>query len=1845
MPLKVVLMLDSPLISTGYASTCRLTANELIKRGYEVYGIAFNGGPQHDKIVDWYGIKIIPNYALKRDSYAMYGDAQTVVQIFNEIKPDIFFWHNDSYRYSYIRDLPKEILERSVFWLPFEGEHVDPLGIQLFSKCAATRFVTQHALKIHKDMLKGNDIGNIPHAVDLDAYYPAPDKRAAKEGKKLGLTDKFVVMRIDRHQPRKYWDLTLKAFAKFAKDKPDVFLLAKCNPRDMTMYNEAEKKGVDLEAMAVELGIREKVFFDDFFFSAPAMGQCFFHPADVFLTTTSGEGFGLTPVEAMACGLPVICPDTPVLPEVLQEGALFCKLKGREWYAAMNVSHNIVDVDDVASKLEFTYQDWKNGGKEIARIGAKGREIAVNTYGPKIIYDQWDAVFKDLSERKELVSIVTVLFNLSGEPQIFGEDGINKFKESLKEHVTHPYEWLIVDNGSPTPETKIWLEKAAAENPRIKPIYLDKNMGFAGACNAGIAKAKSEYVILANPDSEALKPDSLGMPSDFIKMMLNRCKSDPDIGIVGMELNSRDDIIPGAVFPYFCNVMISKACLDACKISKDKWLDESFWPAYYEDLDFTMRAMGKGFKIVSANVPFWHKSGGTNKFAIEGGSKGPYLKHIEAGLEALAKEQPALADFGRKRGELLAGGMQGLIQGNIAYIRKKYGMEARQKIKLVWNTHIGASVGFSQIAEGLIPELHKLGFDLYINDWSNGSNVEDPLIRKLIDKTIKAREETDDLESAINIVCWLMETFMDVESDFKVGMSFCESTKVRPQYLQSCNGMDRILTFSNFCKKVQKDSGYTVPIHVLTPGIHPIFQNYYERPIKDKYTFLAVGVAQDRKDTRRLVQAFCETFPKNLDYPPETEAGFPLKPNQVELVIKSNNFGDLEWIQKEGYDKRANIRTIFTGWDGRAQRKDFTMQEMYDLYCEADCLVHPSHGEGIGMPILEAAGTGLPVIFTNWSSPSEYLNDSNSYPTSLGPNGTDFSDAYGGHGPAGENGKWANIHIGHLKHNMRHVIRNREESRDKGRKAAETIKAKFNWKCAAEELVPLIFDWEADRLKKTSSASFDPLTFQRPTLEPIKEGDRVLIDIVTRDRHSYLCSLITSLLGQTFKNWDVIIECDDIDDSMPADHQIMNIMDRCMHEGHVWRIIRSHRQGPHMAHDRTLQMAKDDPNVKYKLVCRIDDDIYVRPDFLEKLFDVYLKDTKAEIAAVSGVYLNPKRSEAEQTAPPNFESDINYAGKIDHNVPWPYICVYPKGTGLRAVEHLYSSFMYRLEAAVAIGGYCKRFSQIGHREESDFSYRFTLAGWKQYIHPEAIGFHFSAPGGGIRANNINNRQQLAESDHKIYQRRLARWKKRAEMRRQEDARQQRITANIERLSTSMANEMIKEIELEVAADVLERKISMAKAEIIKEEDGKIFAALKAEMPKVAIVINGSKDIKKLTNAAIRFGEYSDDVYISCESSAAKEAFENIRFVKMVATSMDETALVTKQLLADGDHEFIMTVTDSMYFEYNPLSLISDAYDDYVFEVFKSYETAMVTTLLGPECQNICCIMRRRKDAKAKVERIFYSDMLVFEDDRIRSSKSAMGHDLIHMDQMGKRNWTKYCIYQYPEGKLNPPRMAEVVSNEKLVSIIIPTAGRKQLLKQCIDSIFAHTSTPFELIIIDNDSNDGTAAYLEAESKLRPNLKHYRQPFNLGYQKAINIGVGKAKGDFILLFNDDAWVTGRDADGRDWLQVYMDELKGNSKLGLVGPHGCDSPALGSRILLFWCVMFRRSLYDEIGTLDDLTFLNYGGDDDYCERVRRAGYEIKERRTSLMHLMTCVPDHEKKPELDASVLKLKAKYRRE
>lgn len=90
-----------------------------------------------------------------------------------------------------------------------------------------------------------------------------------------------------------------------------------------------------------------------------------------------------------------------------------------------------------------------------------------------------------------------------------------------------------------------------------------------------------------------------------------------------------------------------------------------------------------------------------------------------------------------------------------------------------------------------------------------------------------------------------------------------------------------------------------------------------------------------------------------------------------------------------------------------------------------------------------------------------------------------------------------------------------------------------------------------------------------------------------------------------------------------------------------------------------------------------------------------------------------------------------------------------------------------------------------------------------------------------------------------------------------------------------------------------------------------------------------------------------------------------------------------------------------------------------------------------------------------------------------------------------------------------------------LSIVIVSWNTKNLLKKCLESIFARTKTlGFEVIVVDNNSTDGTREQI-ANSKWP--IAFVENEKNLGFAKANNQGIEKSKGEFILLLNPDTEI--------------------------------------------------------------------------------------------------------------------------
>jgi N-acetylglucosaminyl-diphospho-decaprenol L-rhamnosyltransferase len=120
----------------------------------------------------------------------------------------------------------------------------------------------------------------------------------------------------------------------------------------------------------------------------------------------------------------------------------------------------------------------------------------------------------------------------------------------------------------------------------------------------------------------------------------------------------------------------------------------------------------------------------------------------------------------------------------------------------------------------------------------------------------------------------------------------------------------------------------------------------------------------------------------------------------------------------------------------------------------------------------------------------------------------------------------------------------------------------------------------------------------------------------------------------------------------------------------------------------------------------------------------------------------------------------------------------------------------------------------------------------------------------------------------------------------------------------------------------------------------------------------------------------------------------------------------------------------------------------------------------------------------------------------------------------------------------------MLHSDSMVSFIIPNWNHKQLLFECISSIFDTTgSVPKEVIVVDNASTDDSAEHIK---KTFPDVVWVQNSTNVGYAKAINQGVEISQGDFLFLLNNDIVLM------ENTTERLLSFLIENPKVGAVAP---------------------------------------------------------------------------------------------
>jgi GT2 family glycosyltransferase len=207
------------------------------------------------------------------------------------------------------------------------------------------------------------------------------------------------------------------------------------------------------------------------------------------------------------------------------------------------------------------------------------------------------------------------------------------------------------------------------------------------------------------------------------------------------------------------------------------------------------------------------------------------------------------------------------------------------------------------------------------------------------------------------------------------------------------------------------------------------------------------------------------------------------------------------------------------------------------------------------------------------------------------------------------------------------------------------------------------------------------------------------------------------------------------------------------------------------------------------------------------------------------------------------------------------------------------------------------------------------------------------------------------------------------------------------------------------------------------------------------------------------------------------------------------------------------------------------------------------------------------------------------------------------------------------------------------SVVVVTHDGLAFTRLCLETLLANTGGDFELIIVDNGSADGTPAYLTRLAQSDARTRVLLNGRNMGFAAACNQGLSLALAEHLVLLNNDTMVP------PGWLSGLVAHLR-NPEVGLVGPvtnrigneaeietdyttwgeflklaHRRSQEHAGEwlevRTPAMFCLAMRRETQRRLGPLDERYEVGLLEDDDYADRARQAGYQLRCVEDVLIH----------------------------
>lgn len=564
---------------------------------------------------------------------------------------------------------------------------------------------------------------------------------------------------------------------------------------------------------------------------------------------------------------------------------------------------------------------------------------------------------------------------------------------------------IVVDNAS-TDGTREWLR----QQTDLLVIENETNEGYVRGNNRGLREVPPDHdVLLLNNDTRIVQ-------ADWLARLRDTANDHPDYGVVGCKLVNGDGMLlhVGTIMArdtwrgwqvgscedpvgQYVGTREVQGIVGACMyIRRDaravlRGLDEIF-VSYYEDTDLCFRALDAGFRIACvADVTVIHH------------------EHVSTTINKVS-----FSDIYEK--------------SRTTFIERwKTKIESSYRLPLVWQSLFNLPSGYARSSRELCIALDRAGIDVHAAFLYGTELQEEPTGDPRMDQ-LRNRTKSRKLPQ---VVYGQGDVFYKNSGSYRVGYTMLETTGVPREWVEQANEMDEVWVPSNFNLATFRNSGVTRPIHVMPLGVDPdhFHPGLTATRFSSRYTFLSVFEWGERKAPEILLRAFARAFTPKDD---------------VALVVKFfDNCGTNLGTFMRGLNLPAHTPPIVL-LDSRA----IAHHQLGSFLRSADCFVTTTRGEGWGMPILEAMACGLPVIATDWSAQTDFMNAQNAYPIRVKrlipavarcPYYTGFD--------------WADPDEDHLIERLRHVFKNQDEARRTGARAATDAAANWTWERAAQKII------------------------------------------------------------------------------------------------------------------------------------------------------------------------------------------------------------------------------------------------------------------------------------------------------------------------------------------------------------------------------------------------------------------------------------------------------------------------------------------------------------------------------------------------------------------------------------------------------------------------------------------------------------------------------------------------------------------------------------------------------------------------------------------------------------------------